>query len=242
MLHILAMAFMLCDHLWGTVLGKFELLGYLGRLAFPIFAFLLAEGFAHTGNRKKYAKRLALFALISEIPFNLLMAHTEIYPLHQNVLWAFLLGIGMMSILEKAGRKKHLISRLLLSALTVLGFYLLGILTFVDYYGYGILMIALFYFTRTADADTAGKKWLMRGIQLLGMYWINCEMMKGLVQIFEVFGTTLEITKQGLALLSLIFIWLYDGRQGPYNKTIRQVYYWFYPVHALILGAIVSYL
>lgn len=69
MLHILAMTLMLCDHLWATLLPGQEWLTCVGRLAFPIFAFMIAEGYAHTSNVKKYMGRLFVFALVSEIPF-----------------------------------------------------------------------------------------------------------------------------------------------------------------------------
>lgn len=57
-LHILAMIFMLCDHLWATLFPAAELLNCIGRLAFPIFAFMIAEGDSHTSNVKKYVLRL----------------------------------------------------------------------------------------------------------------------------------------------------------------------------------------
>ena len=72
-LHILAMLFMLCDHLWATLFPAQEWLTCIGRLAFPIFAFMIAEGCYYTSNMKKYMQRLFLFAVISEIPFNLIM-------------------------------------------------------------------------------------------------------------------------------------------------------------------------
>ena len=66
-LHIFAMAFMLSDHLWATIItGNANWMTCLGRLAFPIFAFMTVEGFFHTKNRKRYAGRMLIFALRSE--------------------------------------------------------------------------------------------------------------------------------------------------------------------------------
>ena len=101
-LHILAMAFMLCDHLWGTIVPGNDWLTCIGRLAFPIFAFLLVEGYFHTSDLKGYVRRLFLFALLSEIPFNLAMGSRLFYPIHQNVLWTFLLALGFIHWNEKA--------------------------------------------------------------------------------------------------------------------------------------------
>lgn len=104
-LHILAMLFMLCDHLWATLFPAQEWLTCIGRLAFPIFAFMIAEGCYYTSNVKKYMQRLFLFAVISEIPFNLIMGSSAIYPFHQNVLWTFLLGLLSIQIIEKAKKE-----------------------------------------------------------------------------------------------------------------------------------------
>ena len=100
-LHILAMAFMLCDHLWASIVPGNDWLTVIGRIAFPIFAFMTVEGFFHTKNLGKYVKRLLFFALVSEIPFNLVAGGSFFYPFHQNVLWTFLIGIGLMWINEK---------------------------------------------------------------------------------------------------------------------------------------------
>lgn len=241
-LHMIAMLFMLCDHLWGTFLIQYDVLTYVGRLAFPLFAFMLVEGFTHTKDRKKYTIRLLVFAILSEIPFNLMMEHRCINPFHQNVLWTFLLGMLLMGSYERIRRKKHLAVRLLSYGAVTVVFYLLGIVTFVDYYGYGILTIALFYFTRMpASVTKSGKIWI-RIAQAAGMYWINCEMMAGLILTFSVFGVPIQFYKQGFALLALPLIWLYNGKQGYYNQSIKNFYYWFYPVHMAVLGALITLL
>ena len=88
-LHIMAMIFMLMDHLWATLFPAQEWLTCVGRIAFPIFAFMTVEGYFHTHNFKKYLTRMFIFALLSEIPFDLMYGGTVFYPYHQNVIWTF---------------------------------------------------------------------------------------------------------------------------------------------------------
>ena len=104
-LKLLAMALMLCDHLWATVIPGNNWLTAVGRLAFPIFAYQVAEGFFLTHNRKKYLGRMFVFALISEIPFNLLYYSSVVFPFHQNVMFTFCLAILLMMALERAKSK-----------------------------------------------------------------------------------------------------------------------------------------
>ncbi|MBR4869292.1 MAG: hypothetical protein IKU12_00760, partial [Oscillospiraceae bacterium] len=161
-LHLLAMGLMLCDHLWATVLTAQDWLTWVGRIAFPLFAFMLAEGFAHTRSKKKYALRLLLFALISELPFNLMLSGSFFYPLHQNIMFTFLLAFAAMALCEKI--KSHFSARYLripLLVLTALGFHFAGFITFVDYFGYGILTVLLFYFTRTQEDTPRNRKPLL---------------------------------------------------------------------------------
>ena len=231
-LHILAMFFMLLDHLWATVVPGNGWLTCVGRLAFPIFAFMIVEGFFHTKNLKKYMLRLLLWAVISEIPFNLMYAGRLFYPLHQNVLWTFLISLGLIRWNEKL-RDAKLWRRLLRFGVSLLLGFLVGTLTMVDYYGYGVMMVLVFYFFR-------GRKWWQLLGLFLGLYWINVEVMGGLVYEFSAFDRIFVIHQQGLALLALIPICLYQGRKGYDRPWFRNFCYLFYPAHMLALALVRS--
>ena len=230
-LHLIAMALMLCDHLWGTIVPGNDWLTCLGRISFPIFAFLIVEGYFHTSNLKKYVNRLLLFALLSEIPFNLAMGSRIIYPFHQNVLWTFLIAMYMIAMTERAKeRGGGLWAAAVGIAAVILGM-LLGTVAMVDYFGAGVAMVMLFYFAR-------GRRWYHFALQAAGMYYLNVEMLKGLYYPVTLFGHEFEFYQQSLALLALIPIWLYRGRQGHHSKAFRFACYAFYPVHMLILAAV----
>ena len=228
-LHIMAMAFMLCDHLWGTIVPGNDWLTCIGRIAFPIFAFMIVEGYFHTGNLKKYVGRIFLFAILSEIPFNLAMGSRLFYPVHQNVLWSFLISLGLIHWNEKVKAQKKLWIRLLVGCASVLIGYIAGLLTMVDFYHAGILTVLVFYFFR-------GNAWWSCLGQLVCLWYINVEMLGGFGYELHLFGETHFITRQGFALLALIPIWLYRGRQGHHSKAFQYFCYAFYPLHLLILG------
>lgn len=233
-LHVMAMAFMLCDHLWATFLSDYDWLTCVGRLTFPIFAFLLVEGYFHTSNLKQYVKRLFIFALISEIPFNLVMASRIFYPFHQNVLFTFLIGMGLIWMNEKARSKNKLWLRIVIGIGTVLLGTVLGLILMPDFYNGGVLMVLTFYFFR-------GRKWWCYLGQLIAMYYINWEVLSGFSYELELFGEPFFLVRQGFATLALIPIWLYRGKQGYHSKGFRYFCYGFYPGHLLVLGLIMMF-
>lgn len=234
-LHIFAMLFMLSDHLWATVIPwKADWMTCLGRLAFPVFAFMTVEGFFHTKNRKRYAGRMFLFAVLSELPFNLMMSGSLMYPFHQNVLWCFLLCIGLMSLNEKAkSTGKWWIYGLTAAGTLLLGT-VAGMLSMMDYMHYGVWMVLTFYFFR-------GNKWWNYAGQLLLMIFINKEV-GGMFYQWELFGNIFEFPQQCFAVFALIPIWLYNGSQGYHSKWFQYFCYAFYPVHLLVLGLLVRFL
>lgn len=222
-LKLIAMVLMLLDHMWASV-WDVPWFTMAGRLAFPIFAFQISEGFFLTSDRGRYVWRMLVFALLSELPFNLLAANQLFYPFHQNVMFTFLIALLLMWWMERAKQSKGKFAAV--TAVCVILAYLLGLLTFVDYYHYGVFMVLLFYWTRGWKYG-----WIL---QLVGMLYLN-DAMAGLQLQVQLFGQTVEFGQQMLAVLALIPIWMYNGRQGYHSKNVQYLCYAFYPVHMLVL-------
>ena len=233
-LHLTAMAAMLLDHMWATVTPGNLWMNCVGRIAFPIFAFLIVEGYFHTRDIRRYLLRLLLLALLSEIPFNLMNGGSIIYPYGQNVIWTFLIALlcicGMERARESGSRGKWVLASL---GYTLLGL-LAGLLLMTDYNAAGVLMVLVFYFFR-------GRRWYHFAGQLLALYWINAVVIMGMDLPFSIFGHRFFFPTQGFALFALLPIWLYRGKQGPHNRAIQYACYAFYPVHILLLSLLALY-
>ncbi len=231
-LHIIGMVIMLLDHAYATIATGHDWLTWVGRIAFPIFAFLTAEGYRHTKNFKGYLGRMLLFAALAEIPFNLMTSGgSAFYPLHQNVLFTFALALIMMRCIDKVrDNGKIALSMFFSGALLMLGM-LLGNFLFVDYYGAGVVTVLVFFFF-------SERKWWSFLLQAACLYYINVEMLGGLTVPVELFGYAFELPQQALALLALIPIWLYRGRKGSESTLFRFGCYFFYPAHILLLVAL----
>lgn len=230
-LHILAMALMLCDHMWAALFPAEEWLTCVGRVAFPVFAFLLAEGYRHTRDVRRYALRLLAGAVISEVPFNLFYSGGTLYPYHQNVLWTFFISLLLMALLDRVRQRFRPVPAALLSAVLVLLGFLLGYGTMVDYYGVGVLTVLVFYFFREKNLPC------FLG-QLVCLYILHVNILGGYYYDVTIAGFQMHIVQQGLALLALVPIWLYRGRQGHHGKGFQAFCYLFYPVHMLVLFAL----
>ena len=123
-----------------------QVLRLTGRLAFPIFCFLLVEGFVHTHDLKKYIRRLFLFALVSEVPFDLAFFRSPLYLQHQNVYWTLALGVLAMTGIRHFEKPDGSFTwkGLLCAAGCALA---AGILR-TDYDVVGVLIICVLYLTR----------------------------------------------------------------------------------------------
>lgn len=139
-LKVIAMISMVIDHValylmeHGTVL--YETMRCIGRIAFPVFAFLIAEGFIHTRSIYRYFSTLLGFAVISEIPWYLLNGAGGTH----NVMFTLALGVATLMVLENLLQRS-----IVLGFLWTLGMSGLASWLGVDYEWRGILVIVIFY-------------------------------------------------------------------------------------------------
>lgn len=243
-LKLIAVVSMLIDHMGYLLVGKglvvplsaagepyagwwmlYRVMRCLGRVAFPIYAFMLVEGFVHTRNRRNYGLRLGLLALLSEIPFDLFQRQTLWDWQMQNVFVTLLLGLGMLQMLEwipRSGLAARLSAQvssmagefsmqlhLILQLLVIGGFCGLAWLARCDYDYVGIMLIALLWWCRNNRSQQC----------ILGFLWMILAMSK------------LSYVPGYAAAFALLYC--YSGKRGSWNG--KWFFYLFYPVHQLVL-------
>ena len=201
-LKLIAIICMLIDHIGAVIFPDIVFLRIIGRIAFPIFCFLLVEGFFHTQSHINYFIRLALFALLSEIPFNLAFYGSLLYPAKQNVFFTLALGLICLFCLEEMNTNQIFVIPLVL-------IWILAYFIHCDYGVAGVILICLFYMTTE-----------MPPIRLL----------LSALLLYYFFGT-----RELYAMIAFIPIALYNGKRGP---SVKMFFYWFYPLHLLILYAL----
>lgn len=200
----------------------YEIMRYIGRMAFPIYCFLLVEGFLHTRSVAKYAGRLAIFALISEIPFDLAIACEWWSMEYSNVFFTLLLGllaVWAMSYIEKFyefWQEKQWES--LLGFIFTAG---AGLIVVVGFGGFAEMVLH-------TDYGFAG----VIAILIIYLFRKQKEVAFAFaVLALTIFGDSIEI----LALFMLFYLQRYDGTRG---KNIKYAFYIFYPAHLLILALV----
>lgn len=234
-LKLIACLTMLIDHIGSLILwplwmssgsaGLYEL--YLlcrcvGRIALPIFAFLLVEGAHRTRSRKKYAIRLALGAVLAELPYNLATSGRLFAPEHQSIMLTLLLGYGAVLAMEKCKNTAW-------KPVAILPFALAAELVLADYGWAGVLTVALF--------DLSRDYWRRTLVRSCGMV-VLAHLRPGMA--LQLGGITLPV--QALSALSMIFISAYDGRKLTHSRAVQWGFYLFYPLHLLVLWALGSLL
>lgn len=215
-LKIIAMISMVFDHTGDVFSPNVMWPRMIGRLAMPIFSFFIAEGFAHTRDKKRYLGRLGLFALISEIPFDLAF-DGRLGLGHQNIMLTFFLaGLALMLFDRIRGGngsegERIPVVKTVLGVFAVAGIAALALLLRADYTVFAVIAVFLFYVLRQ-------KHPLLRsgvGVAFLAL--------------------TRTIGYYAATGFSFIPLSLYNGQKG---KGLKWLFYIFYPGHLLLLAAL----
>ena len=227
-LKYIAIAAMLLDHI-GMIFGGFfmqtaagtvlyTILRVIGRLTAPIMCYFLVQGFIHTSSRKNYAIRLAVFALISQVPYALAHRHSLLTP-DFNMIFVLLISFAMLCVWES--RLERLPKTLLLIILMCLS-------VFCDWGLFAPLMVMFFYVFR----DNRKKQIITYCILALIVCVLSCIMLP-----MNGFAWYRELWQLGLFLFIPV-IFIYNGQSGCASHFNKWFFYVFYPAHLLLLWGI----
>ncbi len=236
-LRIIACCAMLLDHL-GMVFGV-QALRAVGRIAFPLFVYLIYNGYRHTSSKPRYALRLAVFAVLSQIPYSL-FCYKMLFAAKGNVFVTLLVALLCIWATDELWRRKAVRMLAPVPLIAVLGMYYFGLLN-SDYGAKGIVFAMTFWLFD-------GKAWWQRVLTAAGC--LAAVFYSQLISVAAqlVLGHGLQIPAisrwqwmQLFSLLALPLIFLYNGQKGPApkNKSLSKLmqlgFYLFYPVHMLLL-------
>lgn len=218
--------------LYGKIYHVDSILRIIGRISFPLFCFLLVEGYLHTRSRAKYALRLLLFALLSEIPFDLVFSGS-LNPDSQNVFWTLLIGLLTLWGMDASGRAARTRRRSgfweeLTGAAGMLAVLAMGMgsaqLLKTDYSWRGVLLIGILR--------------LLRRDRLLLVIYAPCAFLFSEFLELLVLGAGLSdsletVLSHMTVFLSFFLIRSYNGRRK--RRGHPYFFYLFYPLHLLVL-------
>jgi hypothetical protein len=216
-LKLIALSTMTADHI-----GNFFFPGELswsivGRMAFPIFAWGIANGYAYTHDAYAYLSRLFIFAILSQVPFSLGYLYLGYDPTILNIF--FTLTFGLLAII-----KFEETNRSVAGYMWAIGIALTGSILGVDYGAYGVLMILFFHMTYRRVLSTILSQFFL--------FFVSTVLMLLLWHAIPSVSRWVISPIQAYALVALYPLALYTGEQGP---TFSKWFYWYYPIHLTLL-------
>lgn len=207
---------MFMDHIGYCIFGRISFLNGIGRIAFPIFAFQIAEGYSHTKDITKYLTRLIIFALVSQIPFMLFEYYVVgTSPFSLNVLFTLLLGLLAIYQYDKTSHKR--LSLLLVALLAVI-----AQICKMDYGAFGVLIIFCFYVFKESKLRMTICYLVLVFLKYLKILLLTNFHIGYLILCFS-------------TMLPILLICFYNGKQG---KKAKYIFYLFYPIHLLLIVTI----
>ena len=224
-LKIIALISMLFDHIGNAVYQHISWMNYIGRFAFPIFAFQVAIGAKHTKNIVRYVYRLAIFALISQVAFSFY----EIYVMHSdgkslNVMVTLLLGVVTICFYSLHGKNRTeealmLLLKVVISALVMA----LAEVLKCDYGAYGVAIVLLTYLLYDKNKV------------LFAICFTLMTIVKNIASHYLVLKTEVLIPVIIFSILPVFLMLLYNGKKGP---GLKYLFYIAYPLQFAIITAL----
>ena len=218
-LKLIALISMIIDHISIIFFPEFDVLRDIGRISFPIFAFFIVQGFLHTRSIGKYYFRIALIAVVSEIPYNLCFFGTLYHKDHQSVMLELLLGLTALIFLKLTRSNPIFILGIIISGI-------LSLILYADYGLYGIVLMLSFYILKGfRGADTLSLiaiTYLFYGTINFGFDFAN--------QHYNILTLNQPQLLAGFAVVPLVF---YNGAKG--KQEFKALFYIIYPIHLLII-------
>ena len=210
-LKILAAIFMSIDHIGVILFPRVLLLRIIGRLALPIYAFMIAEGCKYTRNKKKHFGMIFGLGTVCQIVYYLFDGS-----LYFSILITFSLSILMIYALQHWKQKKTTLSGLVFAS-SVIATYLLNQWLTIDYGFWGCMLPVFAALPHGTDRDRLSVNTTMLGVGLIFL------------------GLSTDAI-QCLALLALPLLYAYNGKRGKLN--LKYFFYIFYPTHLVVLEGI----
>lgn len=199
----------------------------IGRMAFPIFCFLLIQGFYHTKSRMKYAITLFVFGIISELPYDLAL-EDSIWNMHSNnVMWTLLLGLITIWGLEEIRTNPRFLNR----KKNKIMWYIATLLRSIVMMTVVMLSMICAEYWICCDYGASGIA------AIVIMYLLYYHPMLGFAAGVVLLGL-LGSEEEFIALLMLIPIYCYNGQRGKMVNGLKYIFYAFYPIHLILIWGI----
>lgn len=214
-LRLLALFTMVIDHAGLALFPRIGAFRCVGRLSFPLYCFLLAQGCRHTRDLRAYARRLLLTACLSEIPFDLLIFGRATCLVEQNVLFSLLLGLMAIYACEV------LTGRPQLAVLAVAGGMLAAMLARVSFGWLGVALCVCLYKAEGSRARQAGCVALLEGVYCLSL------LISGVARSWVLVSLC--------GALAAVPVLLYNGKRGLRRAGLTLLFYAAYPLHLIAL-------
>ena len=229
-LRLVGFVFTLIDCIYSAGLGRLWMTS-MRWAAFPIFAYLLAEGYEKTSSRELYLRRLALFTLLAEVPYDLMFFAQPVRWQSQSAMLTLLIGYVAIWLIDIVRRK---LDNLVVSMLAIIavgwGAFQLARFCNAFFYRYGIAIIIMFYL-----ANHVPYKKIPEALVFIYI-WLAISTDSAFT--IMVGGLMYEIPKQIFSIMALAFIWSYNGERGPNSYRYRLGFYFIYPALMLLLTLI----